>query len=71
MVLLGRFQHRHFAAAGWAPGGPEVDHQGAAVQLAQVHRLALQVHQCQFRQLAALLQGRDQGIAAAPEAAAD
>ncbi|MNN67518.1 hypothetical protein D3C81_1831560 [compost metagenome] len=67
MASLGRFQHWHLAAAGRAPGGPEVDHQWAAVQLVQVDRVALQVAQGELGQLAALIEGREDGAGAAPE----
>ena len=50
MLMLGVLQHRHFPAAWRAPGGPQVDHQRAALVAAQLHRLAIGIAQHQFWQ---------------------
>ena len=37
MLELCVLHHRHLAPAGWAPGGPQVDHQRTALITAQLH----------------------------------
>ena len=50
MLCMRLAQHRHFAPARRAPGGPQIDHQRAALIAAQLHRLAIGIAQYHFRQ---------------------
>ncbi|MNH91863.1 hypothetical protein D3C73_444330 [compost metagenome] len=51
---LGVLQHRHFPAAGRAPGGPEIDHQRAALVVRQLHGFTGGIAQADVRQASAL-----------------
>jgi hypothetical protein len=40
VLLVDVLEQRHFVAAGFAPAGPEIDHDDLALELGKVHRLA-------------------------------
>jgi hypothetical protein len=67
--LLGFFQNRHFPDAGWAPGRPEVHHQGLArSQLGHVDHVAIERSQGNVRHASGLLfDQRDRSCCACPK----
>ena len=70
MRFLRGHQRRHFSAAGWAPGGPQVDHDRFALQRGEGDRLRIQRHAGELRECG--VAGREcgqGGIAAQPDGA--
>lgn len=67
ILRLSLLQHRHLAPTRRAPTGPEVDHQRAAPEIGQLHRLAGGVAQAQFGQARTALVDAQAQAAKQPE----